>query len=384
MNTQKLNTIIAYQAIARTEKTYNQLSQEQRKIIDEQFIKGSHTPKEWVKLISKIVQYDTLADEARRFKIDRPVPTRDALLILGVVVSLLSAIQLGAYLMASVGLAAYLAGVFLYFFLPPGKKVLAREEKQRLMAKKYSRILFDYSDLPNHFRKFILPLIKELANLMQDDEKLRLNVNLGPKKESDHKFEREDIPTNENYDAPKDYVYEETEFYNYPLMNIRAKLSDGSILMFNIEDLIRNRRFVKKIYIEDDDQEEIWKGTMRISYHLQVLLYKKCYDLATKHTEKIGNFMVDDTENAVLDLKSQDNEFYLSYLDGGDAHILTLQASTITQLQRYYYFNDFEIDEELYYIPDIDFFKRLMRIIKHQVKPIKQKNTSDKVSSEEQ
>lgn len=312
------------------------------------------------------------------------MPTRDALLILGVVVSLLSAIQLGAYLMASVGLAAYLAGVFLYFFLPPGKKVLAREEKQRLMAKKYSRILFDYSDLPNHFRKFILPLIKELANLMQDDEKLRLNVNLGPKKESDHKFEREDIPTNENYDAPKDYVYEETEFYNYPLMNIRAKLSDGSILMFNIEDLIRNRRFVKKIYIEDDDQEEIWKGTMRISYHLQVLLYKKCYDLATKHTEKIGNFMVDDTENAVLDLKSQDNEFYLSYLDGGDAHILTLQASTITQLQRYYYFNDFEIDEELYYIPDIDFFKRLMRIIKHQVKPIKQKNTSDKVSSEEQ
>ncbi|OJJ22057.1 hypothetical protein BKI52_08440 [marine bacterium AO1-C] len=382
MNARKLNTIIAYQAIARTEKTYKQLSQEQRKIIEDQFIKGSHTPKEWIKLISKIVQYDTLADEARRFKIDRPIPSRDALLIIGVAVALLSAVQLGNYLVAGIGLVTYLVGIFLYFVLPPGKKILAKEEKQRVMARKYSRILFDYSDLPNHFRKFILPLIKELANMMDDEEKLRLNVNLGPKKESDHKFEREDIPTNENYDAPKDYVYEETEFYNYPLMNIRAKLSDGSILMFNIEDLIRNRRFVKKIYIEDDDQEEIWKGTMRISYHLQTLLYKNCYDLASKHTSKAGNFMIDDAENSVVDLKSKDNEFYLSYIDGGDAHILNLQASTITQLQRYYYFNDFEIDEELYYIPDIDFFKRLMRIIKHQVKPLKQKPTPDKVKSE--
>ncbi|HAS46545.1 MAG TPA: hypothetical protein DCS93_39045 [Microscillaceae bacterium] len=383
MNTRKLNTIIAYQAIARTEKTYNQLSQEQRKIIEEQYIKGSHTPKEWIKLISKIVQYDTLADEARRFKIDQPIPTRMALLVVGVVIALLSAIQLKAYLMAGVALVTYFVGVFLYFLLPPGKKILQREQKQRLMAQKYSRILFDYSDLPNHFRKFILPFIKEVAKMMDDDEILRLNVNLGPKKELDHKFEREDIPTNENYDAPEGYVYEETEFYNYPLMNIRAKLSDGSILMFNIEDLIRNRRYVKKIYIEDDDKDELWKGTMRISYHLQTLLYKSSYDLAAKHTSKAGNFMIDDKENSVLDLKSKDNEFYLSYIDGGDAHILNLQASTITRLQRYYYFNDFEIDEELYYIPDIEFFKRLMRIIKHQVKPIKQKTAPDEVKNEE-
>jgi chemotaxis protein CheY-P-specific phosphatase CheC len=110
---------------------------------------------------------------------------------------------------------------------------------------------------------------------------------------------------------------------------------------------------------------------MRISYHLQVLLHKGIYDLAAKHNNKAGNFMVDDVENTTLDLKSRDNEFSLSYIDGGETHILNLNASTTTQLQRYYYFGDFEIDEELYYIPDIDFFKRLMRIIKHQVKPIK-------------
>lgn len=371
MDAQKLNTIIAYQAIARTEKIYKQLSLEQKKIIDEQFIKGSHTPNEWIELISKIVQYDTLADEARRFKIDRPIPTRDALLVTGIAIAAITAIQLKMWLAAIIGLPIYLLGVFIYFWSPMGKKVLAKEQKQRNMAQKYARILFDYSDLPNHFRKFILPLIKEMGKIMDEDEMLRLNVNLGPKKQADHQFEREDIPSNEDYDAPEGYVYETTEFYKYPLMNIRAKLNDGSILMFNIEDLIRNRRYVRKVYLEGEDSDELWKGTMRISYHLQTLLYKNCYDLAAKHTDKTSNFMIDDLENSVLDLKSQDNEFYLSYIDGGDAHILNLQASTVTQLQRYYYFEDFEIDEELYYIPDIDFFKRLMRIIKHQVKPIK-------------
>lgn len=378
MNSQVVNTIIAYQAITRTEKTFNQLNLEQRKIIEDQLIKGSHTPKEWIKLISKIVQYDTIADEARQFKIDRPIPSRDALLTIGLVIAGICAFSLGLWMVAAIGLPVYMAGVFIYYVLPAGKKILAKERKQVKMAGKYSRILFDYSDLPNHFRKFILPLIKELDKMMDSDEELKLHVNLGPKKQAEHRTEREDEPTNDDYDAPVDYVYETSEFYNYPLMNLRAKLNDGSILMFNIEDLIRNRRYVKKIYIEGDDTDELWKGTMRISYHLQVLLHKGCYDLAAKHTDKASNFMIDDIENPVLDLKAKDNEFYLSYVDGGDSHILNLQASTITQLQRYYYFGDFEVDEELYYIPDIDFFKRLMRIIKHQVKPLKKRSPKAK------
>lgn len=371
MESQVINTIIAYQAIARTEKTYNQLSPEQKKIIDDQLIKGNHTTKEWIRLISKIVQYDAMADEARQFKIGRPIPSRDALLIIGFVIAGICMLALRWFNFVGIGLPIYLGLVFGYYLLPAGRKILKKERKQKVMAEKYSRLLFDYSDLPNHFRKFILPLIKQLDTMMDDDEKLRLHVNLGPKKQADHRTEREDDPSREDYDAPESYAYESSEFYNYPLMNIHAKLNDGSVLMFNIEDLIRNRRYVRKMFIEGDDAEEIWRGTMRISYHLQVLLDKVKYDLASKHTEKASNFMIDDVDNPILDLKARDNEFLLSYIDGGDTHILNLHASTVTELQRYYYFGDFEIDEELYYIPDIDFFKRLMRIIKHQVKPLK-------------
>lgn len=371
MDAQVLNTMIAYQAISRTEKIYNQLTQEQLQIVEEQVIKGSHTPSEWIALISKIVQYDTMADEARRFKVDRPVPSRDALLVVGLVIAGLLIFVLKLWMWVAVALPIYLVGVFGYFLLPVGKKVLQKERKQKVMAGKYAKLLFDYSDLPNHFRKFIFPLIRELSTMVESHEQLDLQVNLGPKKQASHRTEREDDPSNENYDAPESYVYETSEFYNYPLMNLRAKLNDGSVLNFNIEDLIRNRRYVRKIFIENDQDEEIWKGSMRISYHLQVLLHKDNYNLAAKSTSKTGNFMVDDVENTTLELKSRDNEFLLSYIDGGENHILNLQASTITQLQRYYYFGDFEIDEELYYIPDIDFFKRLMRIIKHQVKPIK-------------
>lgn len=371
MNAEVINTIIAYQAIARTEKTYNQLSLEQKKIIDDQFIDGSHTPKEWIQLISKIVQYDAMADEARQFKIDRPIPSRDALFIIGLVIAAICGISLRLWSFVAIGLPVYLGVIFGYYLLPAGKKILKKERKQKVMAGKYSRLLFDYSDLPNHFRKFILPLIKQLATMMDKDEELQLHVNLGPKKQAAHRTEQEDQPSKEDYDAPESYVYESSEFYNYPLMNIRARLNDGSVLMFNIEDLIRNRRYVRKMFIEGDNAEEIWRGTMRISYHLQVLLDKTKYDLASKHVQKTSNFMIDDIENPILDLKAKDNEFLLSYIDGGDTHIMNLQASTVTELQRYYYFGDFEIDEELYYIPDIDFFKRLMRIIKHQVKPKK-------------
>lgn len=368
MDAQVLNTMIAYQAISRTEKIYNQLTQEQLKIIEDQVIKGSHTPSEWIALVSKLVQYDTMADEARRFKVDRPIPSRDTLLVVGVVIAGLLALVLKLWMWVAVALSVYLVGVLVYFLLPVGKKVLKKERKQKAMAAKYAKLLFEYSDLPNHFRKFIFPLIRELSTMVDSNEQLELQVNLGPKKQLSHRTEREE---DENHEAPESYVYETSEFYNYPLMNLRANLNDGSVLNFNIEDLICNRRYVRKIFVENDPDEEIWKGTMRISYHLQVLLHKGIYDLAAKHNNKAGNFMVDDVENTTLDLKSRDNEFSLSYIDGGETHILNLNASTTTQLQRYYYFGDFEIDEELYYIPDIDFFKRLMRIIKHQVKPIK-------------
>ncbi|EAY26132.1 hypothetical protein [Microscilla marina] len=371
MDAQVLNTMIAYQAIARTEKIYKQLSHEQRQIIDDQIIEGSHTPGEWINLIAKIVQYDAMADEARQFKIDRPIPSRDALLMIGGVVAGVFLLAFQVWAWVAMVLPLYWLLVFAYFLLPVGKKVLRKEAKQRAMARKYAHLLFDYSDLPNHFRKFILPLIRELATMMNSNDKLELHVNLGPKKQAIHRTEREDEPSNEAYDAPESYVYENSEFYNYPLMNIRARLKDGSYLNFNIEDMIRNRRYIRRVFVEDDQNEEIWKGTMRISYHLQVLLRKSLYDLASKHAHKSSNFMVDDVDKTVLDLRARDNAFLLSYVDGGDTHILNIQASTVTKLQRYYYFGDFEVDQELYYIPDIDFLKRLLRIIKHQVKPIK-------------
>lgn len=373
MDAQVLNTIIAYQAISRTEKIYNQLTQEQLQIIEDQVIEGSHTPSEWIALVSKLVQYDTMADEARKFKVERPVPYRDILLVAGLGLAVLLAFVFKLWMWMAVALPLYLVGVLGYFLSPIGKKALQKERKQKAMAAKYTKLLSEYSDLPNHFRKFIFPLIRELSTMVDSHEQLNLQVNLGPKKQASHRTEREDSSPDENYDAPESYVYETSEFYNYPLMNLRAKLNDGSVLNFNIEDLICNRRYVRKIFVENDPDEEIWKGTMHISYHLQLLLHKDYYDLAAKHTNKSGNFMLDDTENTTLDLKSRDNEFSLAYIDGGENHILNLQASTTTQLQNYYYFGDFEIDEELYYIPDIDFFKRLMRIIKHQVKPIKER-----------
>lgn len=331
-----------YRYINKTTQTYENLNQEQRQILNKRYLEGEHTSSEWINLLKGLVDYDKCADKARVFKIGNPMFTIQVLLLMSLTIIALASFSMKNPLIMVIGIPITLGAIMAYHYSPAGKKRHEKEQKQQDMANKFYKIMDEFEELPNHLRLFVMPLITFLSERIDATEKIQLKVNLDIKKQDHHRLELED-EIDKNYYTKTGFNYEGTEFYRYDLMSLSSKLKDGTIIDFYIVDMIRNRRFVAQ-NTEGDDTHK-WRSQMTISYFLKLQVPKINYE-RRKNAENI-----------------QEKETKLTYIEKDHYHVFNLKANSIKKLQRYYYFDDFDIDQEIYYIPDVDFVSSLIDII---------------------
>ncbi len=189
------------------------LSAEQKKLLKEKQIQDERTPEEWIKLFTTIADFDKKRDRGQGWGC--------GCIIAGFILTIISFPLIAVYvgiLTLPVAILMLIIGLIAYFFLKgydvPGEKLT----------------------------NFILPILKVLQEDMDPNEKLKLKLDL-------RGFEVAEKKTGESQKYDKGVYYNCIDFYYRDhWMQGEAVLLDGTQLVWNIYDLVRNTRKTKRNY----------------------------------------------------------------------------------------------------------------------------------------
>jgi len=231
---------------------YRKLSDEEKEILRNKKISGRHSLREWNRKLGHIALMDSYADKARQGL---------------VLIMVLCAFPAFFALMGVINAPGFISFFFLLLLLALFGMAL------------YLYLTFKKIDVGNQLRFFIIPTLRLLSRKVRKSHKIELDIDLATANDRNYQV-------NQEIDQhPADRRFRKVTYTDYRIPWLRAKvpLADGSLLMWENVDLVRERKVVKRP-----------KGKVKTKYkikHLakvQLLLPKARYDLAVENSEAIG------------------------------------------------------------------------------------------------
>ena len=187
------------------------LSAEQKQLLKSKQIYGEHTPDKWLQLLTPVARYDVEGDKARGWGC--------GLSIAGLIISIISiplmSIVIG-FVTLPIALLMLIGGFIVYYFL-----------------KGY--------DLPGqNLSKTVIPMLMILREEMEDNEKLKLRLDL-------RGFETAEKKTGESKPYQKGAYHNVIDYYYRDhWMEGQATLGDGTRIRWSLYDLARNSKKTKR------------------------------------------------------------------------------------------------------------------------------------------
>ncbi|HSE99144.1 MAG TPA: hypothetical protein VLD57_12825 [Blastocatellia bacterium] len=189
---------------------YSSLSPRQKEFVKVKYIENSHTPSEWLAFFSKIAVYDRHGDAARNVLKKAGCATGAAAFI-SIFISAFFETWLPILLLAPIAIIT----VVLYF-----------------IRKK--------SDLPNNFRKFLVPMVSILREEMKPGEPLFLHIDLRGGLLNSKEVPAPRLRTTDKISRWSSGNISES-FYSDRWLEARGVLADKSRLELQVRDFIRKR-----------------------------------------------------------------------------------------------------------------------------------------------
>lgn len=231
----KLSKIMS---IRKALKIRKQFTIEQNQFLKEQKIDGENTAAGWIDFLEELAEFDTYVDAAR-----------DKTVTIAIVCGVLSFISI--FLTAfSGGLAAPLLILLIIATIT------------------YTAIYFSLKkiDIPNRMRLFVFPLIRVLQEEMKDESKIYLKVDFTTGLTKPYQTKHIEGKYDSNAKKKVDLT-----FYNYPVLELKAKLADGTNLAIEIADIARKNSIRKTNY----RGKTKWKTKYKIKTRIDVSLIAK-------------------------------------------------------------------------------------------------------------
>ncbi|MFP4090554.1 MAG: hypothetical protein ACLFT3_09630 [Cyclobacteriaceae bacterium] len=195
---------------------YRKLTDEEKAILETKKVSGKHSIREWNRKLSHIAVMDAYADKARN--------GLTGIIFLSLFLTIfVSLFTLGASILfltvfvIVLGLSFF--GTALFFYL------------------KFKKI-----DTGNQLRHFIIPTLKFLNRKVRKSHKVELNIDLALPNDEQYKIDQQIDK------SPADMRFRKvtSNYYLIPWMQAKIPLADGSLLTWENEDLIRERKVVKR------------------------------------------------------------------------------------------------------------------------------------------
>ena len=231
-------------SMSRALKFYQELSEDQKKFIDEKQISATFSIKKWQAFLSKAAAYDTYGDKA----IDG-LAKKFALYLVLAIVSIIVAFM--------VDLLIFIASaVFITLFV------------RQIMIKNK----FEKRDMNNYLRLFFFPLLDVLKLKAGEDAKLSAQLDFR-------------IPTRDQ--KPKEYSVDKKKIREFSQNYIIAKcqLKDAVLLEFVVADGIKEMKYWKRS--ASGKQKHKSKTKVTHQYYVKITAPKSEYSLKGKIPEMV-------------------------------------------------------------------------------------------------
>jgi hypothetical protein len=188
------------------QRIYRSLDHEQKRFLAEKLIEGTRTADEWLSLLGPLAEYDRHGDAVR-----------SVLKKAGCI----SALAFLACLYLGVVVGLWMLFVIMLIIAIVGVTIFTRQFKE---------------DLPDNFRKFVVPLISILREEMEPDQALYLRLDFRGGEHKEKQVVRGQSPTTQG---------KETYFVDTWIAG-KTSLADDSRLEWEVADNIRRRQITKR------------------------------------------------------------------------------------------------------------------------------------------
>jgi len=230
---------------------YRKLTDEEKEILERRKVSGKHSIREWNRKLSHLAVMDSYADKARGGL--KTMLILSVFLTFFVSIFMLNAPVFFLILVLVIGVSIFLTALFFY-----GK--------------------LRHIDVGNQLRYFVIPTLKLLNRKVRKSHKVELDINLS-------------LPNDEQYmvdeqidNQPEDKRFKKVTniYYRVPWLQAKVPLADGSLLIWENEDLVRERKVVK--YRKNKRKT---KYKVKHQVKLKLMLPKSRYRLQEERHEAI-------------------------------------------------------------------------------------------------
>lgn len=251
---------------------YRKLTDEEKEILESRRISGKHSIREWNRKLSHIAVMDAYADKARGGL--KGILIVSLFLTFFVAMFMINAPVFFLILVIVVGVSIFLTALFFYGKL---KNI----------------------DVGNQLRYFLIPTLKLLGRKVRKSHKIELDINLGLPIDEPYKTDQEV----DNQPADARFRKVTHTYYRLPWLQAKVPLADGSLLVCESEDLVRERKVIKK-----HKGKRKTKIKTKHLVKVKLMLPKSRYQLSESRDEAIR---VDEvTKFYILSLKGKEQSAY--------------------------------------------------------------------------
>jgi hypothetical protein len=245
---------------------HRKLTDEEKEILLSRKVSGKHSIREWLRMLNHIAVMDAYADKARSGL--TTMLFLSLFLTFFVAMFTLAAPTFVTILVIITGLSIF--GMALFFHI------------------KFKKI-----DVGNQLRHFIIPTLKFLHSKVRKNHKVDLNIDLAIPGDELYKID-EQLDDNP---ADKRFRKVTNNYYLIPWLQAKVPLADGSLLTWENEDLVRERKVIKR---RKNKRKTKYKTKHQIK--VKLMLPKAKYQLMESRQEEDqqGSMMIEDASRYYL------------------------------------------------------------------------------------
>jgi hypothetical protein len=249
-------------------KIYQKLTDDERNILESRTVDGKYTVKDWYRLLKHLALMDGFADKARK-------SYPNAFIASGIITFFT--------LIFAINAAGFVVGLIISL-LPLGALGLTY----------YYYKTFKDIDLGNQLRLFIMPALNLLSHKVPRRAKIEMTLNLNPIAREENKVDEEVIDS-----PPEPHLKKKIHnYFQLPWLSAKILLKDGSLLVFTVEEQVRERKVVK--YHKNKRKTKYKsKHTLRLKLAAPKKRYKKLQESNEQFT------IEEDDKFIIITLKSK-------------------------------------------------------------------------------
>ena len=240
-----------FQNSSKAYRIYRKLTDEEKEIIKDKKLSGKHSIREWDRKLSHIAMMDTYADKARQ-GLSPMMFVAGFILLFAIIMSFntesILVLVISALLAAAIG-----AMIYLYR-------------------------LFNKINVGNQLRLFIIPTLRMLSTKVGKRQRLEMDLDLALANDQNY-FEN---AIEDNNPENKRLRSMTTKSFRIPWLKAKVVLVDGSLLVWENEDLVNERNVIKH---HKGKRKTKYKIKHRAKIHL--LMPKSRYQLVAQPDEAI-------------------------------------------------------------------------------------------------